>query len=330
MNILVTGATGFLGGALARQLQKDGYAVNGLGRNPVKGAALERDGITFLPVDLRDTSAVLQACRGNDWVFHAGAKTAVWGSKQEFWDSNVLGTRNIAQACLQQGVQRLIHISSPSIYFQFTDRYNITEDSILPKHFANDYIASKYAGEQEVLQTVNKGLEAVILRPRAIFGPGDNTIFPKLLQALQGGRLRIIGNGQNQTDLTYIDNCVLACILAAKATLQYSGRAYNITDGTSISLWGALQNIATELSLQLPSRKVSPRLARLAAKLQEGFHRRFRPNIEPTLTEYSAGLLYCNITLSIERARQELTYQPTISTQDGLQLFLDWWKETQC
>ncbi|MEO1068841.1 MAG: NAD-dependent epimerase/dehydratase family protein [Cyanobacteria bacterium J06638_6] len=327
MKVLVTGATGFLGGALARHLQAQGFTVRATGRNRHLGQRLSEAGLEFATADLSDPGQTADICQGIDWVFHCAAHTSLWGPRQLFWQSNVLGTRHIATAALNANCHRLIHISSPSIYFRFAPQHNIDEATPLPRRFINHYAASKAAAEEQIQAAVRQGLKAVILRPRAIYGPGDTAIFPRIVRTLESGRLPIIGKGQNLTDLTYIDNCVQACMVAAQAPLPRSGRCYHITDGQPQRLWEILAHIATELNLPVPSRHISPALARrLAQGLEYGF-KSLRIEREPLLTEYAVGLLSCTTTLSIARARAELGYSPQVSTAAGIAHFLTWWKE---
>ncbi|MEP7358973.1 MAG: NAD-dependent epimerase/dehydratase family protein, partial [Anaerolineales bacterium] len=117
LKVLVTGGTGFVGGALARRLRAEGAAVTALGRSRAAGALLERDGIAFVAADLADAAAVAAACRGQDWVFHAGALAAPWGPYALFYAANVTGTENVVRGCQQHGVRRLIHVSTPGVYF---------------------------------------------------------------------------------------------------------------------------------------------------------------------------------------------------------------------
>jgi nucleoside-diphosphate-sugar epimerase len=327
MKILVTGATGFLGGALARRLHKEGHTVLATGRNLKKGAELTKLGISFEPAELSDAAHMEQLCIEKDWIFHCAAFSSVWGARDTFWRCNVQGTQNLVTGALRQGVKRFIHISSPSIYFRFSDIENIGEDDPLPPKFINSYTASKYAAEEEIAVGVQNGLPAIILRPRAIYGPGDTAIFPRIVRALEKGTLPIIGGGKNKTDVSYIDNVVESCLCAAKADVPLEGRAYNITDGEPILLWPMLTHICKELGFSIPTKKRSARILRWAARGLEVIHRRFTPEKEPILTEYSVGLLSCTCTLNIDRARTELGYTPLVSTEEGINRFLSWWKE---
>lgn len=329
MTILITGATGFLGGALTRRLCKDGYQIRASGRDQVQGAQLAALGAEFIPADLRDAEAVHSLCEGVNVIIHAGALSSLWGKRELFWACNVTGTRHIVEGALKHQVSRLVHISSPSVYFDFQDAENLDEDAPLPHRFVNEYTASKHAAEGVVLEGCEQGLQALILRPRALFGPGDTAIFPRILRALASKRLKIIGSGQNLADLTYIDNAVDACLLAMTAPITQSGRIYNITDGDPTPLWPLLNQIAHELGYPTPTRRVPLRVARFAARLLESIHRLVCPQREPIFTEYSVGILGCSLTLDISRARHELGYQPQVKSREGIHHFLQWWIEQE-
>ena len=329
MKVLVTGATGFLGGALARRLHHDGYHVRASGRNQEKGEELQRLGIDFIKADLSRPQEVDALCQGIDMVVHSGAFSSLWGDPAEFWSSNVEGTRHIVDAVLKHKISRLIHISSPSVYFAFKHDENIREDADLPDRFVNDYTYSKYKAEEEVQKGVSQGMSCLILRPRALYGPGDTAIFPRILRTLESGRLKIIGSGTNLADLTYIDNAVEACVCALRVPITESGRIYNVTDGTPLPLWPLLTSMAQQLGYPRPTRRVPLWIARWAARFLEKYHRLFRPHSEPLFTEYSVGILGYSLTLNIDRARIELGYRPQVSSQEGVQRLLEWWKHSQ-
>ncbi|MBE9138004.1 NAD-dependent epimerase/dehydratase family protein [Nodosilinea sp. LEGE 07088] len=315
---------------MTQHLHAQGLTVRATGRNPQIGQRLAQSGLEFIAAELSDPLQTTALCQDIDWIFHCGAKTSLWGTKVSFWQSNVLGTRYLAAAALKANCRRFIHISSPSIYFRFATQLNLDENTPLPKQFINHYAASKAAAEAEIQAAVGQGLNALILRPRAIYGPGDRTIFPRLLRALQHKKLPIIGDGQTLTDLTYIDNCVNACLCAAQATLPPSGRCYNITDGQPQLLWQLLTHIATELQLPIPNQHISSGLARRLAQGLEYTFRALHIEREPLLTEYAVGLLSCTTTLAIDRARLELGYSPQVSTAAGIAQVLNWWQTTTC
>lgn len=142
-NALVTGATGFLGQHACLRLSQMGWNVSGMGRSESIGAELQAQGIRFVQADLRDEESVVHACAGQDVVFHCGAMSSSWGPYREFHAVNVEGTRHVVDGCRKQNVRRLIHISTPSIYFDYRDRVSISESEPLPVKQVIAYAATK-------------------------------------------------------------------------------------------------------------------------------------------------------------------------------------------
>ncbi|WP_409343534.1 NAD-dependent epimerase/dehydratase family protein [Paenibacillus sp. MBLB4367] len=329
MKALVTGATGFLGGALARRLAGMGWEVTAAGRNKAEGALLAKQGIRFQPLDLQDEDAVIRACRDQDYVFHSGALSSPWGRYADFYESNVLGTRHIAAGCMKHAVNRLIYVSTPSIYFDFTDRLAIAEDAALPAKPVNPYAATKLLAEREIERFRKLGLAAITLRPRALFGPGDRTILPRLLEANERGRVPLIGGGKAVLDLTYVDNAVDALLLCVSAPESALGKAYNITNGESVSLIEVLQRLFGKLGQPLRAKPIPYRAAYALAGLMELAARLKGSGREPLLTRYTVGVLAKSQTLDIAAAKRELGYEPKVSIAEGIDAFADWWRSTR-
>ena len=327
MRALVTGGTGFLGGALALRLRSQGDSVTVLGRNRAGGARLQARGIGFVCADLADAEAVNAACAEQDIVFHCGATVAPWGRYQDFYATNVTGTQNIIQGCMAQNVKRLVHVSTPSLYFTQQDRLNVNEYDALPAKLVNAYTATKFQAELAVDRAYRNGLPVITLRPRAIFGPGDTTILPRVIRALAEGRLRVIGKGANFQDLTYIDNVVDALLLCQQAPSTTLGKKYNITNGEPVLIWAKLAGLCKALGYTFPSQQVSFRVAFALAGLAEAAHTLLRLQGEPRLTRYAVSLLAKSMTLDISAARHDLGYQPRVSVDEGLDHFIDWWKK---
>ncbi|WP_392396824.1 NAD-dependent epimerase/dehydratase family protein [Paenibacillus senegalimassiliensis] len=130
---LITGATGFLGGHAARRLAQMGWEVSAMGRSLDAGGELERGGIRFVEADLRDAAAVERACAGQEVVLHCGALSAPWGTYRSFYECNVKATRHVLAGCRKHGVQRLVHISTPSVLFDYRPRRAVREDAPLPQ-----------------------------------------------------------------------------------------------------------------------------------------------------------------------------------------------------
>ena len=146
--VLVTGATGFLGKYVVDELVEHGYQVRAFGRNSKVGRSLENSSVSFFQGDLTKADDVLEACKGMDLVVHAGALSTVWGPWEDFYQANVLGTKYVLEACRQTGIQRLVYVSSPSIYAAPKDQLAIKESDAPEENNLNNYIRSKLASEK--------------------------------------------------------------------------------------------------------------------------------------------------------------------------------------
>jgi nucleoside-diphosphate-sugar epimerase len=327
MKALVTGATGFLGGALARRLHGMGWDVTALGRNPLRLNELEDEGIRPLRADITKKDDLFVACKNQEVVFHCAALPSPWGNYEKFYRANVIGTRNVVQACLQNGVKRLVHVSTPSIYFSYRSHLNVKENDPLPEP-VSAYAATKLLAEEEVDKGFAAGLGVVSIRPRALFGEGDTVIFPRLLSRLKSGRLPILGDGENIVDLTYIQNVVDALLLCAESPENTLGKKYNISNGEPVKIWELVNHICNALNMPRPTRKISYKTANSAAAAIEFFYSLIPYSPEPPLTRLTVSMLAHSTTLDISAARNELGYQPKVSVGEGVERFLNWWKET--
>ncbi|MEN9564269.1 MAG: hypothetical protein RIR73_2513 [Chloroflexota bacterium] len=326
MKTLVTGATGFLGGALTYRLHSMGWEVTALGRNPAKLNQLEEDGIRVVRADISKKDEVSASFSDFELVFHCAAFPSPWGGFEKFYQANVIGTRNIVQACMDHNVSRLVYVSTPSIYFNYSSRVGVKETDPLPEPISN-YAHTKLLAEEEVDKGSAQGLAVVSIRPRAIFGEGDTVIFPRLIPRLQSGRLPILGDGENVVDLTYIQNVVDALLLCAESPKNTLGKKYSISNGEPVKIWKLIERICDELGYPHPSRKVSYKTANTAATVLEFLYSLIPYSPEPPLTRVSVSMMANNTTLDISAAKVELGYQPKVSVEEGVRRFLKWWKE---
>ena len=326
MDILVTGGTGFLGQHLAKALLAKGHKVHILGRNfeQTKVQELINRGAISICADLRDRSAVESACKGINVICHAGALSTPWGKRADFYGINVGGTEAVITGCLAHGVRRLIYISSPSVVFDGHDQRLVSEDVPYPRHFASIYSLTKKLGEDRVNEAAATGLQTVILRPKAIFGPGDQALLPRLIAAAQRKRLPQIGDGRNLVDLTYVENVVHAILLALDADAVI-GKTYTITNDEHVPLWDVIRNVLSQLNLSTNLRQMPLSIALTAASLME-LHASLVGK-EPLLTRYSAAILARNQTYDISAAKRDLHYAPRISTAEGIANTLEALKE---
>lgn len=326
MKVLVTGATGFLGMKVAKRLASMGFDVTGTGRNERIGKEIIKNGITFIPSALDNRDSILALCEKQDYVIHCGALSSPWGKYKDFYQANVIGTQNVIEGCLKWKVKRLIHISTPSIYFHYDKRIDVKENQALPNKFVNHYAKTKYLAELEIDKAFQKGLATITLRPRALFGPGDQAIFPRLIKVCEKGMFPKIGSGKVEIDMTYIENVVdsiLLCLTSSDATI---GQKYNITNGERVNIYSMIEMVMDRLGKSFTYKEISFKKAFFLANILEHISTFVLGGKEPLLTRYSVSVLSQSQTLSIEKARDELGYEPAISIEQGTNEFIEWWK----
>lgn len=331
MKVLVTGGTGFIGRHLVWRLAAEGCEVQFSGRNPQAAAeviALSPAPVRWLPLEHGhpDTRQVLaEATREHDALVHCAALSSPWGSPQAFARANLDSTAEVIHACQQNHIARLVHISTPSLYFDFSDRLGIREDQPLPAP-VNHYARSKAQAEALLGQA---GLPAcMILRPRAVFGPWDATLMPRLLRVMQQGAIPLMRGGAAQLDLTCIDNLVHAVWLGLTRPLARPLCVYNLSNGTPLAFIDLLQQMAVHFELTLRTRRLPWRLVHGVAHLLE-LKARLGNGAEPLITRYGAGVLAFSQTLDISAIQRELGYRPVISQQQGIVQHAHWWRAQQ-
>jgi nucleoside-diphosphate-sugar epimerase len=315
MRILVTGSTGFVGQHLVRALLGRGHQVSMLGRHFESASSLLEAGAIRVQADLRDRASIISACAQIDAVYHVGALSAPWGRSADFHAINVGGTEHVIAGCMQHNVGRLIVVSSPSVLFNGRDQHLLSDSAPYPARFISPYSATKKLAEDRVNAAIRQGLPALILRPKAIFGPGDTTLFPRLIRAARQGRLPQIGSGRNQVDLTYVGNVVHALLLALDAPGAV-GKTYTITNGEHVRLWDVIRMVLRRFDIAADVRKLPVTVAMVVARLMEA--RAQLTGREPLLTRYTVAVLARTQTYDISAARQDLGYVPAVSVAEGI------------
>jgi nucleoside-diphosphate-sugar epimerase len=320
---LVTGGAGFLGKAIVRLLVQRGDRVRSLARHFYP--ELEALGVDQLQGDLADARVVDAACQDVATVFHVAAKAGVWGRYEDFYQSNVIGTRNIVAACRHHKIKQLIHTSSPSVVFNGRDMENVDETAPYPKTFHHHYPETKALAEQAVKEAAREGLPAIILRPHLIWGPGDPHVVPGILS--RAHRLRQIGNGANLVDTIYIDNAAWAHLLAQAALIknpELTGRIYFISQDEPIPVWQMINAILEAGGKPSIQKTISPKAAYCAGAVCEFVYALFRLSGEPPMTRWGARELATSHWFNIMAAKEDLSYIPRVSTAEGLEKLKQW------
>jgi len=327
MKALVTGGGGFLGKAIVKLLLARGDDVRSFSRGAYPDLA--RLGVEHVCGAIDDAEAVLRAAEGCDIVFHVAAKAGVWGPYDEFYRANVLGTRNVIDACRQLGIRRLVYTSSPSVVFDGTDMAGVDESVPYPEHFEAFYPQTKAAAEQLVLQANDDTLATVALRPHLIWGPEDNHLVPRILERGAKGALRRIGTRECLVDTIYIDNAAIAHLQAAdrlEIGSVVAGKVYFLSQGEPLPVWEVVNRILDAGGLPPVSRTISPGLAYAAGAALEKIYTLLHLKGEPRMTRFVARELSTAHWFDLGAARRDFGYEPQISFDEGIEKLRVWLK----
>ena len=284
MRIAVTGAAGFVGGAVVARLRAEGHRVLPLGR---------REWDITTPHSPRSADAVV----------HCAALADDWSSREHAMRVNLHGTANVMAGF--PGA-RFVHISSSSVYDSFTPTVHGVESSPLPTRWLSAYSESKAAAE-----LLLPG-EAVILRPHAVYGPGDTTLLPRILAGVRGSTLTLPAGAWVAHTLTHIDNLVEAVVLAVEGT---ACGVFNVGDDGDVILREVIAELLERQGAHVAVRSIPYKLAFAAGAALESFHR--VAGGRPRVTRYAVSQLGLERTLDISRARRELRYRPTSTSLSG-------------
>lgn len=317
--VLVTGATGFVGRRLAAALVARGGRVRALTRRPSGLEELERSGVEIVRGDLDDPASLVRAAEGASVVFHAAGRVSDWGPREAFLRTNAEGTRNVVGACRQAGVARLVHLSSLTVLGLPRDGRLVSEGTTTATPKRGDfYTESKLLAERCVVEAHGKGgLATTVVRPGAIWGPGDPNVIPRVVRLLRRGAMPLVGGGRNLLGLTHVTNLVHGLVLAAD-TEAAAGRLYHVTDGEEITAREALDAIADALGAPRPRLALPFGLVLGAAALVEAASRALGRRSPPPVTRYGVRFVSCDARYDVGKARRELGYEPVMTFREGV------------
>lgn len=320
MRALVTGANGFLGSYIVEELIRRGYQVRGMTRR--RDDALTGLSVECVNGDVRDLDSMVNATREMDVVFHAAAVSGIWGPWKKYYSNNTVGTRNVVDACVRNGVAKLVYSSSPSVVFNGDHQVNANETLPYPKRWMCHYPHSKALAEQHVLEANGfSGLMTCALRPHLIWGPRDRHLIPRLLDRARARKLRRVGDGTNQIDMIYVENAALAHVQAAEAMKEKSavcGNAYFISQNDPVNCWGWINEILELAGLPRVRRSISYFWADKLGGALEAYYEMMNLESEPRMTRFLAAQLAKSHYYDISRAKRDFNYYPVISTEEGM------------
>lgn len=314
MAVLVTGATGFLGSHLAMSLRDRGVVATGRDRSAL--ARLAAKGLGTVPLDLahpvpasdRDRIGLLDA------VVHCAGLSSPWGTRAAFQSANVDTTRHVLDLAAELGAKRFVFVSTASVYFQFQDQDELTEDD-LPPQFVNAYASTKRAAELAVLSRAD--LQPLVIRPRGIYGAGDTTLLPRLMRvAMRRPIPRFAPAGA--TDITHVDDVLQAAIAALEAPQTAAGGVFNVSGGVGVPMPDVIEAACTASGITPRWRSLPFGPTHAAVRALEVCAKCLPARPEPPVTAYALGILRYRQTMSIARAKDVLGWQPKVSFEEGL------------
>lgn len=303
---LVTGATGGLGREVVRQLLAGGYRVTATGRDTFIGAEL---GTTFVAADLARCS--LDDLVANvDVVFHLAALSSPWGRFEDFQSINVEVTADLLTAAHAAGTSSFVYASTPSIYAEARDRIGLTEASPVAVRFANAYAATKYAGECAVLAAHTDEFRTIAIRPRAIVGPHDTVLLPRLMRTAKRWRFPLPGGGHALIEPTDVRDAAAAFLAADARREQAGGRAINISGGDPRAVRSLLGIIFAQTGQDVRYASVPIGIAMAAAGAMEQIAALLPNRPEPPATRYMVKTLAFSQTMRLDLAKSLLDWTP--------------------
>lgn len=273
--------------------------------------------------DLCDEGFVAELCEGVDLIVHAAAKAGVWGPEEDYFRANVEATDCLLSAARAYGVKGFVFTSTPSVVFNGKPIRAGDETMPVGKDFPCAYPKTKAEAERRVLAAGCGDFLTLALRPHLIWGPGDPHLFPRVFERVDAGKLKVVGDGRNKVDLTYIDNVAAGHVAAVESLLagRGAGRAYFLTQDEPVELWPFVNHVLEATGREPVKKRVPLRVAYAAGAVCEGLWKLLRRESEPPMTRFVAKELATDHWFSSRAAREELGYQPTVSMEEGLKRY---------
>ncbi|MFL5345950.1 MAG: NAD-dependent epimerase/dehydratase family protein [Hyalangium sp.] len=316
MRAFVTGGSGFVGKHLIAALREQGHTVRALGRSEAAQNEVRLAGAEPVPGDLSDVEVLKRGMEGCEIVFHSAAYVKSWGPREAFFEANVRGTENVLEAARGAGVKRLIHVSTEAVLVDGSPLVNVDETRPLPEKPIGNYPATKNAAERLVLSVNSPEFTTIAMRPRFVWGKGDNALLPNIIQAVKSGKFRWFNGGHYKTSTCHVANCVEGLLLAAEKGV--GGQAYFLTDGEPADFRDFITAMLKTQGVT-PGRGTIPfGLAMGLASVSEVLWNFLSLPGSPPVTRAEVLLVGQEVTVSDAKARRELGYQGRMTREAGL------------
>ncbi len=323
---LITGASGFIGGRLAARLAHEGRRVRCLVRASSDTEQLERLDVELAVGDLTDADSLARAVRGASHVLHCGALVSDWATTQEIARVNVTGTRELLAAAADASVRRFVHFSTTDVYGHPGGAE--IEESHAASRFGNWYAQSKRQAEAEVRRVqAASALDAVILRPATVYGPGSRDVVGEIARAIQGRHMLLIDGGRPLAGLCYVENLIDAALLALRHEAA-PGNVFNVSDGLRVSWRQFTDDLAAGLRCPPVRWSLPYALANgIGFSLEHGYRLLRRATglrTPPLLSRQAVQVLGRDQDFSNRKLRDTLGWEPRVDYATGLQATLAW------
>ncbi len=321
MTDLVTGATGYLGGALALKLRQQGRSVRALVRPGAKVKSLADAGIELFEGQLTQRDDVLAATQGCERVFHLAAVFRTAGHPDaHYHDVNVGGTQNVLDAAHETGCARVVHCSTGGVHSHIA-RPPAAED--YPVGADDVYQRSKWEGEKLAHAAMANGQPVTVFRPGAIYGPGDDRLL-KLFRAIRQRRFRMIGPGQVRLHLAYVDDLVDGVVLLGTRP-EALGEIFLLAGPDAPTLTQLTTHIAQAVGVSLKRGRIPLLPVKIAATLCEALCVPF--GIDPPLHRRRVGFFTHHREFDLTKAQEKLGYTPRVNAAQGIQQTAQWYAQ---
>jgi len=332
MTVLVTGATGFVGGHLVERLAKEKERIKCLVKRGSDTSLLEKAGAELIYGDLLDKASLKAAVAGVDTVYHLAALARLYTglTAEDYNKVNAEGTRNLLEACAGK-VVHIVYTSSADAVGPSRDGRPCDEST--PRRPVNIYGESKLASELICEEYSKKGVPITVIRPPMIYGPRCMLHLKRLFKLVKTGFYPVMGDGQALMEFCYVGNVVAGLILAARSK-QAIGRTYYISDERSYTITEVLNAIAKAEGVKLRIIHLPTPVGNAIGLTVETFGKVFRfwpfivketgrPTFSRNTVRWSTGNTWI---CSTEKAKRELGYEPAVSLQEGVQRTVEWYK----
>lgn len=320
---LVTGGTGFVGGAVVDRLLADGWEVTLLVRDPARVQARHQGRVSLVTGDI---GQALPALPAHDATIHCAADLHFGHTLAQMRVATVDGTRRLVEAARSAGTRRFVHVSSQAVY-GFDRHYRDADETTPMRPSPYPYCESKRLAEEVVWQASREGMAVTVLRPGFVYGRGDRKSLPPAVKLLLQGQLKAhIDHGEFDTGPLHVENCAAGIVLAASRP-EAIGEAFNLGDGRVLTIRALVDSICAALSIPAPTGNFPYPLAWGAGFVVEGVWRLLRLSSEPPLSPFLVSMLHRNSGFSIEKARRLLGYEPHRQWEESLEETLAWCRE---